>query len=96
MVSSVVVDVVDAVDVVDVVDVVAVDSLVALLFRAINRLYSLCSLRYTLFHHAHTNGMPVMRALWMEFPTEEQLFDVDHTFMVGSSLMVSTDTFGDV
>jgi alpha-glucosidase (family GH31 glycosyl hydrolase) len=48
--------------------------------------------RYTLFHHAHTNGMPVMRALWMEFPTEEQLFDVDDTFMVGSSLMVRSFT----
>ena len=33
-----------------------------------------------------------MRALWMEFPKEEKLFDVDDTFMVGDTLMVKPIT----
>lgn len=54
--------------------------------------YQHLPLWYTLFHHAHTNGMPVMRALWMEFPKEEKFFGVDNVFMVGNSLLVKPIT----
>ena len=50
--------------------------------------YQLLPLWYTLFHEAHTTGMPVMRALWMEYPEDESVFSTDDEFMVGSSLLV--------
>jgi mannosyl-oligosaccharide alpha-1,3-glucosidase len=60
--------------------------------QAVVTRYQHLPLWYTLFHLAHTDGMPVMRAMWMEFPTEERLFNVDDTFMVGDSLMVKPIT----
>ena len=56
--------------------------------QAVVTRYQHLPLWYTLFRHAHIDGMPVMRALWMEFPTDESIFDVDDAFMVGNSLLV--------
>lgn len=30
-----------------------------------------------------------MRALWMEFPDEPELFNIDRQFLVGSSILVT-------
>ena len=43
---------------------------------------------YTLFREANTSGVPVVRPLWMEFPSEEATFNNDEAFMVGNSILV--------
>lgn len=43
---------------------------------------------YTLFREANTSGIPVIRPLWMEFPSDEVTFKNDEAFMVGSALLV--------
>ncbi|GLU12618.1 hypothetical protein SLE2022_292820 [Rubroshorea leprosula] len=43
---------------------------------------------YTLFREANVSGIPVVRPLWMEFPTDEATFSNDESFMVGNSLLV--------
>ncbi|KAM9787050.1 neutral alpha-glucosidase C isoform X1 [Syngnathus typhle] len=49
--------------------------------------YRLLPFWYTLFYRAHTNGLPVLRPLWIEFPEEKRLFNVDHQFMIGEALL---------
>lgn len=34
-------------------------------------------------------GSPVVNALWMEFPDEQELFGVDTQFLVGSAILVT-------
>lgn len=55
---------------------------------AIRTRYMLLPYFYTLFREANTTGVPVMRPLWMEFPTDEAAFNNDEAFMVGNSLLV--------
>ncbi|EGG19928.1 alpha-glucosidase II [Cavenderia fasciculata] len=55
---------------------------------AIVKRYTYLPLWYTLFHENSLTGLPVMRPLWVEFPTQQSLFAVDNEFMVGSSLLV--------
>ncbi|KAF5199205.1 Alpha-glucosidase [Thalictrum thalictroides] len=55
---------------------------------AIHTRYMLLPYFYTLFREANTNGVPVMRPLWMEFPSDEATFNNDEAFMVGNSLLV--------
>lgn len=43
---------------------------------------------YTLFREANTTGIPVVRPLWMEFPSDESTFTNDEAFMVGNALLV--------
>ncbi|PKI31687.1 hypothetical protein CRG98_047897 [Punica granatum] len=43
---------------------------------------------YTLFREANTSGVPLIRPLWMEFPSDETTFKNDEAFMVGNSLLV--------
>ena len=43
---------------------------------------------YTLFRHANTTGLPVMRPLWYEFPEVEATHGVDDEFMLGPALLV--------
>lgn len=43
---------------------------------------------YTLFREANVTGVPVLRPLWMEFPTDEKTFNNDEAFMVGNSILV--------
>lgn len=50
--------------------------------------YTLLPYFYTLFREANTSGAPVMRPLWMEFPSDEATFSNDEAFMVGDSLLV--------
>ncbi|XP_061700761.1 neutral alpha-glucosidase C isoform X2 [Syngnathoides biaculeatus] len=49
--------------------------------------YRLLPYWYTLFYRAHTDGLPVLRPLWMEFPQERSVFSVDHQYMLGEALM---------
>ncbi|XP_047176899.1 probable glucan 1,3-alpha-glucosidase [Vigna umbellata] len=55
---------------------------------AIHVRYALLPYFYTLFREANTTGVPVVRPLWMEFPSDEATFTNDEAFMVGSSLLV--------
>ncbi|CAB1449621.1 unnamed protein product [Pleuronectes platessa] len=45
--------------------------------------YQLLPYWYTLFHQAHTAGLPPIRPLWVEFPRERGTFSVDHQHMIG-------------
>lgn len=38
---------------------------------------------------ASTEGLPIIRPLWLEFPTNEQTFGVQDQFMFGSSILVA-------
>lgn len=55
---------------------------------AIRTRYMLLPYFYTLFKEANTTGVPLMRPLWMEFPTDETTFNNDEAFMVGNSILV--------
>lgn len=44
---------------------------------------------YTLFHEAHTEGVPAIRPLFFEFPKDNKAADVSYQFMWGSSVLVS-------
>lgn len=55
---------------------------------AIHTRYTLLPYFYTLFREANTSGVPVVRPLWMEFPSDEATFSNDEAFMVGNSLLV--------
>uniref|UniRef100_A0A2P2MUY6 Probable glucan 1,3-alpha-glucosidase n=1 Tax=Rhizophora mucronata TaxID=61149 RepID=A0A2P2MUY6_RHIMU len=59
-----------------------------LIREAIHVRYMLLPYFYTLFREANTTGVPVMRPLWMEFPSDEATFSNDEAFMVGGSLLV--------
>ncbi|KAI9114330.1 hypothetical protein K1719_014558 [Acacia pycnantha] len=50
--------------------------------------YALLPYFYTLFREANLTGIPVLRPLWMEFPSDEATFSNDEAFMVGNSLLV--------
>lgn len=54
--------------------------------------YSLLPYWYAVFHEAYTTGMPVMRALFSEFPEDESVWTVEDQWMVGSALMVKPVT----
>jgi len=54
--------------------------------------YSLLPYWYTVFYEAYSTGLPVMRALFSEFPEEEGLWNVDDQWMVGDALMVKPVT----
>ena len=55
---------------------------------AIRQRYILLPYIYTLFRHANTSGLPVMRPLWFDFPEERATFAVDDEFMLGPGLLV--------
>ncbi|KAF7840149.1 putative glucan 1,3-alpha-glucosidase [Senna tora] len=55
---------------------------------AIHIRYALLPFFYTLFREANMTGAPVVRPLWMEFPSDEATFSNDEAFLVGNSLLV--------
>ncbi|EGG14422.1 alpha-glucosidase [Cavenderia fasciculata] len=57
--------------------------------NAINLKYTLLPYYYTLFYLANTQGLPVMRPLFMEYPTDANTYAIDTQFLVGPSLLVS-------
>lgn len=61
--------------------------------RAIVRTrYSYLPLWYTLFHAAHTTGIPTMRPLWIEYPTDPAVFAIDDQWLVGADILVKPVT----
>uniref|UniRef100_A0A7N8X0F9 Glucosidase, alpha; neutral C n=1 Tax=Mastacembelus armatus TaxID=205130 RepID=A0A7N8X0F9_9TELE len=53
----------------------------------IQQRYCLLPYWYTLFHQAHTSGLPPLRPLWVEFPREQSTFSVDDQYMIGRALL---------
>jgi len=54
--------------------------------------YRLLPYWYTLFWHASQSLAPIMRPMWMEFPTDEHSAKLEDQFMVGSALLVKPVT----
>lgn len=50
--------------------------------------YSYLPLWYTLFKEHESNGNPVMRPLWVHYPTESATFTIDDELLVGDSILV--------
>ncbi|KAI0800475.1 glycosyl hydrolases family 31-domain-containing protein [Fomes fomentarius] len=51
--------------------------------------YSLLPYWYTLFAQASTRGTPPVRALFFEFPDEQELFGVDAQYLIGRDILVT-------
>ena len=60
--------------------------------RAAMARYALLPYWYTTFYEASISGMPVMRTMWMEYPENEDLYDVDDQYLIGSDLLVKPIT----
>lgn len=54
--------------------------------------YSLLPYWYSVFFEAHFLGLPVMRAMFMEFPNDPRTFAMDDQWMVGDALLVKPVT----
>lgn len=51
--------------------------------------YTILPFMYTLFYRSHLHGGTVARPLLFEFPTDDQTFNIDEQFLLGSSFLVS-------
>ncbi|XP_077143628.1 neutral alpha-glucosidase AB isoform X3 [Ranitomeya variabilis] len=56
--------------------------------EALQERYALLPYWYTLFYAAHRDGEPVMRALWIDFPSDVSTFAMDDQYLLGSGLLV--------
>ncbi|KAK9766590.1 glucosidase II, partial [Basidiobolus ranarum] len=56
--------------------------------HAIRTRYSLLPLWYTLFHEASVSGTPVIRPMFVSYPNDEAVFDMEDQYMVGEALLV--------
>lgn len=43
---------------------------------------------YTAFYFANSQGLPIMRPMWMEFPTDTNVFTMGSQFMFGEHMLV--------
>ncbi|XP_053304771.1 neutral alpha-glucosidase AB isoform X2 [Spea bombifrons] len=59
-----------------------------LIREALQQRYALLPFWYTLFYRALREGEPVMRPLWVEFPSDVSTFAMDDQYMLGSALLV--------
>eukprot|EP00053_Salpingoeca_punica_P010114 m.90988 g.90988 ORF g.90988 m.90988 type:complete len:901 (-) comp15287_c0_seq1:264-2966(-) len=59
---------------------------------AIRTRYTFLPYIYTVFHEAHTTGLPVMRPMWLEFPDDAHTFAMSTQYMFGNALMVAPVT----
>lgn len=50
--------------------------------------YSLLPFWYTVFYEAHSQGYPVMRTMFTEFPEDPLTFAMDDQWMIGDTLLV--------
>ncbi|XP_073444186.1 lysosomal alpha-glucosidase [Dendrobates tinctorius] len=57
--------------------------------NALNIRYSLLPYLYTLFHKAHSFGETVARALFLEFPTDQNTWTIDRQFLWGDALLIT-------
>ncbi|KAF4130331.1 Glycosyl hydrolases family 31 [Phytophthora infestans] len=51
--------------------------------------YRLLPYIYTVGYHAHVEGLPIARPLFMEFPTDTATYDINYQFMLGNALLVT-------
>ena len=51
--------------------------------EAVRARYALLPYWYTLFYNAETSGSPIMKPLWVDFPTDKSIFPVDDEHLVG-------------
>jgi len=51
--------------------------------------YKLLPYLYKLFVDSHREGTPIMRPLFLEFPSDEICYDIDDEFMLGDSLLIA-------
>ncbi|XP_058472345.1 neutral alpha-glucosidase C [Solea solea] len=63
------------------------EEVTAAIRTAIQQRYCLLPYWYTLFHKAHTTGLPPIRPLWVDFSTEQSTFAVDDQYMIGGALL---------
>ncbi|XP_012940746.1 neutral alpha-glucosidase AB isoform X2 [Aplysia californica] len=56
--------------------------------EAIKKRYTYLPFWYQLFHESETTGMPVMRAIWMEYPKETNVFAMDDEYLLGDAILV--------
>ncbi|KAM4017095.1 neutral alpha-glucosidase AB isoform 2-T2 [Anomaloglossus baeobatrachus] len=56
--------------------------------EALQQRYALLPYWYTLFYSAHRDGEPVMRPLWIDFPSDVSTFAIDDQYLLGSGLLV--------
>lgn len=59
---------------------------------ALHSRYALLYYWYTLFYINEKQGIPPMRPLWSEFPSETNIFAIDDQHLVGSSIMLKPIT----
>uniref|UniRef100_A0A8C5R3E1 Neutral alpha-glucosidase AB n=1 Tax=Leptobrachium leishanense TaxID=445787 RepID=A0A8C5R3E1_9ANUR len=59
-----------------------------LIHEVLQQRYALLPFWYTEFYRALREGEPVMRPLWVEFPTDVSTFAMDDQYMIGSALLV--------
>ena len=57
--------------------------------KAIELKYQLHPYIYTYAREAYDSGMPVMRALVLEYPQDEKTYDEDEEFLLGSELLIA-------
>jgi len=51
--------------------------------------YRLLPFLYTQFYRSHVSGLPIARPLFMEFPEDDQSYEVSDQFMVGEAMLVA-------
>eukprot|EP00475_Leptophrys_vorax_P026762 TRINITY_DN3795_c0_g1_i1.p1 TRINITY_DN3795_c0_g1~~TRINITY_DN3795_c0_g1_i1.p1 ORF type:complete len:839 (-),score=204.98 TRINITY_DN3795_c0_g1_i1:902-3418(-) len=59
-----------------------------LIREAVMERYAHLAYIYTLFWDNSVTGIPIMRPLWMEFPSDKKIFAVDDSYMLGSALLI--------
>eukprot|EP00957_Ditylum_brightwellii_P037823 2860912-Ditylum_brightwellii.AAC.1 len=64
--------------------------------EAIMARYALTTFWYTVFHEVSVTSMPVMRAMWMQYPQVLQLYSTDDQYLIGSDLLAKSVTTTDV
>jgi len=62
---------------------------------AIRMRYRFLPYWYTTFHTTSKTGIPLMRALWTEYPHESATFNMDDQFLIGSDILVKPVTKAD-
>ena len=61
--------------------------------NAIRTRYSYLPFWYTLFYDGETKGVPPMRPLWVEYPTDKDTFSMDDEFLLGTDAFSVFQTF---
>jgi mannosyl-oligosaccharide alpha-1,3-glucosidase len=64
------------------------DEILRLTRSAVLVRYALLPYLYTRFAESERTGMPIMRALWMHHPEDDEVVDMDHQFLCGEDLLV--------